>query len=49
MEEDETKLAGPKLRWKIFIAFLTKNTAEVYIICWRLFIAFGYPHYFSYI
>ena len=26
MEEDETKLAGPKLRWKIFIAFLTKNT-----------------------
>ena len=33
MEEDETKLAGPKLRWKFFIAFLTKNTAEVYIIC----------------
>ena len=25
MEEDETKVAGPKLRWKIFIAFLTKT------------------------
>ena len=24
---------GPKLRWKFFIAFLTKNKAEVYIIC----------------
>ena len=27
------KVSRSKLRWKIFIAFLTKSTAEVYIIC----------------